>query len=165
MLRLVSFLATSRLRAALFMSLALCASLMTFPVHAFDFQTGKAEIIKASGEVIELEIEFAISLEERQRGLMFRRELGEYNGMLFDYGAEQRVTMWMDNTPLTLDMLFIDGDGIIRRIEAFTEPFSRNIIPSGSPVRYVLEVNGGFSAAKGVSVGDRLEVTTGPAGN
>jgi uncharacterized membrane protein (UPF0127 family) len=101
-------------------------------------------------------IEMARSDEERQKGLMFRRELPEGRGMLFDFKPDQDVSMWMRNTYIPLDMLFINGDGTIRRIAENTEPLSEKTIPSGGPVRGVLEVIGGTAKKLGIKAGDKV---------
>lgn len=90
---------------------------------------------------------------------MFRRHLPDDEGMLFDFGEERSVSMWMRNTYISLDMLFADADGVIHRIEARTEPFSEEIIEAGAPTRYVLEVAGGVSRRLGLGPGDRILVT------
>ncbi|MGA8002149.1 MAG: DUF192 domain-containing protein, partial [Pseudolabrys sp.] len=77
---------------------------------------------------------------DRAKGLMYRRELPEGRGMLFDFHREQEVSFWMQNTYIPLDMVFIRGDGRILRIAENTEPLSTRLIPSGGPVRAVLEV-------------------------
>ena len=87
---------------------------------------------------------------------MFRRTLAPDAGMLFDFEREQMVSMWMKNTYLSLDMLFVRADGIIHRIEASTEPLSERSISSGAPVRAVLELNAGTAARLGLRPGDRL---------
>jgi uncharacterized membrane protein (UPF0127 family) len=87
---------------------------------------------------------------------MYRKELPKDHGMLFDFGREQPVSFWMKNTPLSLDLLFIDGKGEIVRIAERAEPFSQDLIPSTRPVRYVLEIIGGSSESRGIRVGDRL---------
>jgi uncharacterized membrane protein (UPF0127 family) len=94
--------------------------------------------------------------EERAKGLMFRKRLPEGRGMLFDFGREQDVSMWMQNTYISLDMLFIRGDGRILRIAEGTEPMSTRIIPSGGPVRAVLEVIAGTARKLGIAPGDRV---------
>ncbi|MFB0492696.1 uncharacterized membrane protein (UPF0127 family) [Methylobacterium sp. OAE515] len=93
----------------------------------------------------------------RSRGLMFRRHMAADHGMLFDFEREEPVTMWMKNTYLPLDMVFIRPDGTISRIAADTEPLSTAIIPSGSPVSAVLELNAGTTAKLGIQPGDRIE--------
>ncbi|MCJ2131745.1 DUF192 domain-containing protein [Methylobacterium sp. E-045] len=95
--------------------------------------------------------------ESRSRGLMFRRSMPPEHGMLFDFQKVERVAMWMKNTYLPLDMLFIRPDGSIARIATNTEPLSTKIIPSGDPVLAVLELNAGTTAKLGIKAGDRVE--------
>lgn len=101
-------------------------------------------------------VEFAATDEDRIRGLMFRKELPEGRGMLFDFKTDQDVAMWMRNTLIPLDMIFIRGDGRIHRIAENTEPLSERIIPSGGPVRAVLEVIGGTAKKLGIAPGDQV---------
>ena len=107
-------------------------------------------------------MELAVSNEERQKGLMFRRSLPESQGMLFDFKTDQDVSMWMRNTYVSLDMIFIRGDGRIQRIAEDTETEFDRIISSGRPVRAVLEVVAGTAKKFGIaSIG--LEVLKGAA--
>lgn len=101
-------------------------------------------------------VELAVTDEERAKGLMFRKELPEGRGMLFDFKREQDVSMWMRNTYVSLDMIFIRGDGRILRIAENTEPLSERIISSGGPVRAVLEVVAGTARKLGLAPGDRV---------
>jgi len=101
-------------------------------------------------------IELAVTDEERARGLMFRKELPEGRGMLFDFKRDQDISMWMENTFISLDMIFIRSDGRIARIAENTEPMSQRIISSGGPVRGVLEVAAGTARKLGISLGDRV---------
>jgi uncharacterized protein len=101
-------------------------------------------------------VELAVTDEERERGLMFRRSVPESTGMLFDFKRDQEVTMWMKNTYVSLDMIFIRSDGRIRRIAENTETESLKIIPSGGPVRAVLEVAAGTARKLGIEPGDRV---------
>ncbi|MEH3147304.1 MAG: DUF192 domain-containing protein [Methylobacterium frigidaeris] len=94
---------------------------------------------------------------DRSRGLMFRRSMAADHGMLFDFERVEPVTMWMKNTYLPLDMLFIRADGTVARIAADTEPLSTRTIPSGEPVLGVLELNAGTAAKLGLRAGDRVE--------
>jgi len=101
-------------------------------------------------------VEIADNDAERAKGLMYRRELPEGQGMLFDFQREQEVSFWMQNTYIPLDMVFIRGDGRILRIAENTEPLSTRLIPSGGPVRAVLEVIGGTTRKLGIAPGDRV---------
>ena len=101
-------------------------------------------------------VEIADNDAERAKGLMFRKELPVGQGMLFDFDHEQDVAMWMQNTYISLDMIFIRGDGRILRIAENTEPLSTRIIPSGGPVRAVLEVIAGSARKFGIAPGDRV---------
>ncbi len=101
-------------------------------------------------------VELAVTDEERERGLMFRRSVPEFTGMLFDFKRDQEVSMWMKNTYVSLDMIFIQSDGRIRRIAENTETESLKIIPSGGPVRAVLEVAAGTARKLGIEPGDRI---------
>jgi uncharacterized protein len=119
------------------------------------FETSPLEIESGSG-MLSFEVELALSPEQRRQGLMFREHLDSDQGMLFDFGRSAPVTMWMRNTFISLDMLFIDADGRIARIVADTEPLSDAVIGSGGPVRAVLELAAGTSADLGIAVGDRV---------
>jgi uncharacterized membrane protein (UPF0127 family) len=101
-------------------------------------------------------VEMAENDAERAKGLMFRKQLPEGRGMLFDFHREQEVSFWMENTYIPLDMIFIRGDGRILRIAENTEPLSTRIISSGGPVRAVLEVIGGTARKLGIAPGDRV---------
>ncbi len=104
------------------------------------------------------EVELADTEEERRVGLMFRTDLAENAGMLFDFGDQPEPrSMWMKNALLALDIAFIDETGTIRRIAADTTPQSLESISSGVPVIAVLEVNAGTFARLGISEGDRVQ--------
>ncbi|WP_411902842.1 DUF192 domain-containing protein [Methylorubrum thiocyanatum] len=94
---------------------------------------------------------------QRAKGLMFRRSMAADHGMLFDFERPAPATMWMKNTYLSLDMVFIRSDGSIARIAADTEPLSTKVISSGEPVLAVLELNAGTAAKLGIRAGDRVE--------
>jgi uncharacterized membrane protein (UPF0127 family) len=93
---------------------------------------------------------------QRERGLMFRRYLPPDHGMLFDFKTEQPVMMWMKNTYLPLDMVFISRSGIVTSIAANAEPLSERIIPSGGPAYAVVELNAGTAARIGLKPGDHV---------
>lgn len=95
---------------------------------------------------------------QHRRGLMHVRELPRFAGMLFLYPDTARRSMWMKNTYIPLDILFIRADGTIASIAAGTEPLSLTSIASDEPVRYVLELNAGVSAELGIEPGSRVYV-------
>ncbi len=102
-------------------------------------------------------IEIADDGAERAKGLMFRDHLAADAGMLFDYGTEQEASFWMQNTLIPLDMIFIGADGIVKTIHVNARPLDTTSIPSGVPIRFVLEIPGGRSTEIGLAVGDRME--------
>jgi uncharacterized membrane protein (UPF0127 family) len=108
------------------------------------------------GGLVELSLEIADEPQERQRGLMYRRALAERAGMLFDFGAEQPVYMWMKNTYIPLDMLFVAADGQIVHIAARTVPHSEATISADRPVQGVIELAGGEAERLGIAVGDHV---------
>ena len=101
-------------------------------------------------------VEVADTAEERGVGLMHRTELAPDRGMLFDFGRTRQVTMWMKNTLIPLDMFFAESDGRIVTIAERTTPLSEKRIPSGQPVKFVLEMAGGSARRLGIVPGDRL---------
>ena len=103
------------------------------------------------------QVEVARNDADRAQGLMFRRSLPANYGMLFDFARAEPVSMWMQNTYVSLDMLFIRPDGTIARIAADTEPLSTRIIPSGEPVLAVLELAAGTARRLDVKAGDHVE--------
>ncbi len=113
------------------------------------------EIVSKSG-VHTFGVEMALTPEEQAKGLMFRQELPEGQGMLFDFHREQPAVFWMKNTYIPLDMIFIRGDGRILRIAEHTVPLSEELVRSGAPVRAVLEVVAGTAQKLGIAPGDRV---------
>ena len=109
------------------------------------------------GQKQTFKVEVARNDADRAQGLMFRRSMPADQGMLFDFARVEPVSMWMQNTYLPLDMLFIRPDGTIARIAANTEPLSTRTIPSGEPVLAVLELNAGTASKLGIKPGDRVE--------
>jgi len=100
------------------------------------------------------QVEIARTPQQLSFGLMYRRRLPADAGMLFDYHPPQPVAMWMKNTFIPLDMLFIAADGRITRIAARTVPHSLDVIASKKPVRAVLELNAGTASRLGIKTGD-----------
>ena len=135
-------------------------------VSLFTLPLGRAGLL-AAAELQPLEIasksgvhvfavEMAVTPEEQAKGLMFRKQLPEGQGMLFDFHREQPTSFWMKNTYVPLDMIFIRADGRILRIAENTEPHSTKIISSGGLARGVLEVAAGTAQKYGIQPGDRV---------
>jgi len=106
-------------------------------------------------------VEVADTQQKRSFGLMYRRDLPESHGMLFLFPREEPLSFWMKNTPLPLDIIFINAAHTIVSIAANTKPFSEKPHPSDGPAQFVLEVNGGFCQRHGVAVSDRVEFSGG----
>jgi uncharacterized protein len=121
------------------------------------FEMSQVEIVKSSGERIKIKVKVADAQNERAHGLMGVKALHADEGMLFIFEDERTRGMWMENTFIPLDMLFIDGNKKIIRFSENAIPLSKDIIPSIFPTKYVLEVNGGFVKKHGIAVGDKIE--------
>ena len=138
--------------AALILALAWLA-----PAVADDITFARDELwIETADGRHRFDVEIAETDRQMARGLMFRTELAEDAGMLFDYRLPQPIAMWMKNTLIPLDMLFVADDGTIVRIESWTTPLSLAAISSGGPVRAVIELKGGISERLGIRPGDRV---------
>ncbi len=105
---------------------------------------------------VHFRVEIADDEEERARGLMMRESMPRGAGMLFVFERNMRVSFWMENTLIPLDMVFVDETGRVTRVHQEAIPGDRTQIPSGGPVRYVLEINGGLAAALGITAGSEM---------
>ncbi len=114
-------------------------------------------VIVSAGGRHSFQVEVMRTPDQRARGLMHRNYLPADRGMLFDFQRSEPVAMWMENTFIPLDMLFIRADGTVARIAERTEPLSRRTIPSGEAVLSVLEINGGTAEKLGIKAGDKVE--------
>lgn len=110
--------------------------------------------VMAKGKV-SFGLEVAESDDARVRGLMWRTDFPKDRAMLFVFGETRRVMMWMQNTPLPLDMIFLDDTGHVSAIHENAVPFSENIISSQGPAAYVVEVLAGTVKRTGIKRGDR----------
>ena len=111
----------------------------------------------ADGTEHPVTVEVVREERELQRGLMFRKELGPYQGMLFDFYQEMQVSFWMKNTLIPLDMVFIAADGTVKHVHANAVPLSTDSVHSMYPVRAVLEINGGSAALLGIKPVDTVK--------
>jgi uncharacterized membrane protein (UPF0127 family) len=143
-------------RVLLGASLSLAAAGACAQEADVQFKKSSLVIVTASRE-IKFDVEMATTDAERAHGLMFRKQLGAYEGMLFDFFKEMPVSFWMKNTLIPLDMVFIAGDGTIKHVHANAVPMSTDAIPSRYPVRAVLEINGGSAALLGIKPGDKVK--------
>ena len=110
-------------------------------------------IIETSTRPVTFDSEIMRTEPERDQGLRFRPYLPEMRGMLCDFGEDRPVQMWMKDTLIPLDMIFIRRDGTIARIISNTEPNSTRVLPSGEPVLAVLEINAGLAAKYKIEAG------------
>ncbi len=138
-------------------------SLLAAWVTPADSQQGLASFTRdslvlhtADGTERAFDVELAVSREQQAQGLMYRPSLAADAGMLFIYRPAREVSMWMRNTVIPLDMLFIAEDGEIVKIVERAVPFSLTTISSDRRVRAVLEINGGMVNRLGIRPGDRL---------
>jgi len=135
-----------------------------FPALPLRAQTGpqpklpeeKLVILTRDGKRHEFQVEMALEPQQQMIGLMLRERVGPQEGMLFDWGTPRESSMWMRNTVVPLDMLFIAADGRIHRIAERTVPYSLAPIDSRGPVRATLELAGGTAERLGIRVGDRV---------
>ncbi len=119
------------------------------------FAAGHMTIVSATGPH-RFTIELAETPEQMAQGLMFRQSLAPDAGMLFDYKSPTAATMWMRNTLIPLDMLFVDEHGRIVGIHERAVPQSDDLIAAPKPVRAVIELAGGTAARLGIKPGDRV---------
>jgi uncharacterized membrane protein (UPF0127 family) len=130
--------------------------LLASPAQALEnFATSELTVQTAGGPQ-KFSIELALSDAQMEQGLMFRRSMPAGAGMLFDFKRPTNVTMWMKNTLIPLDMLFLDDRGRILDIHERAVPYSTDIIAAKAPARYVVELNGGTAARLGIKPGDQV---------
>lgn len=148
------------IRAALFAVIASACAYAQSPDPApgakGDNPPGPTETltITSGGKTQTFQVEVANTPEKTSKGLMWRKEMPKDHGMIFDFGSPRPIGMYMRNTLIPLDMLFIAADGKILAIAKNARPQSERIIDPGVPVRGVLEINGGAAEQFGIQPGD-----------
>jgi uncharacterized membrane protein (UPF0127 family) len=143
------------LRYFVFLVFSAVAAFVTSPPAAHAQEIERLTIETASG-AHDFYVEVMRTGPERERGLMFRRNLAQDHGMLFDFKVERPVAMWMKNTYLPLDMIFLSKTGTVVGLAENAEPLSEKIIASGAPAYSVLEVNAGTASRISLAIGDRV---------
>ena len=126
--------------------------------HAFSdvtFPKSEILIVSKSGEH-QFMVDVATTVAQRQLGLMYRKKMALNGGMMFDFGKEKLISMWMKNTLIPLDMLFVDKTGNILQIERATTPFSLDTISSRRPALSVIELNAGVTEELRITEGDQV---------
>ena len=141
---------TSIRRSLLTLAFALAAAFAP-PARAADLE--KLEFVTAGG-VHAFKVEVMRTRDEQAKGLMFRRFMPDDRGMLFAFNRDEPAAMWMKNTYIPLDMVFIARNGQVTSIAADTEPLSERTIPSNGPAWGVVELNAGAAARMGLKPGD-----------
>lgn len=126
------------------------------PPPAVKMAVESLEIVTATG-AHRLRVEVARTPDQRERGLMFRTSLPSDGGMLFDFREERPVAMWMKNTPLSLDMIFVSRFGRVVSVALGAEPYSERVISSGGPALAVIELAAGAAQRLSIAVGDTVK--------
>jgi uncharacterized protein len=145
MIRLVSFIALA----------VSCLLVFAAPAARADSELETLQFVTRTGKH-GFAVEVMRTPEQQGRGLMYRRYMPDDRGMLFAFGRNQVVTMWMKNTYIPLDMVFISRNGKVVTIAYSTEPLSEKTISSGAPAWAVVELNAGAAANIGLAIGDTV---------
>ena len=109
--------------------------------------------------ISKIDIEAALTSDQEQQGLMFRRSMADSLGMLFVFDVEEQQSFWMKNTYIPLDIIYVSAKKEIVSIAADCKPLSEESIPSVGNAKYVVEVNGGYAAQQGLKKGDKIDYT------
>lgn len=136
--------------------IAFALLLAAVPAWAFETFERSELTVHTAGGARTFDIELALTGAQMEQGLMYRPRLAANAGMLFDFRQPTKVTMWMKNTLISLDMLFLDAGGKIVDIHQRAVPQSTDVIAGKVPARYVVELNGGTAARLGIKPGDRV---------
>lgn len=124
--------------------------------ETFDPSITEATIVNTEGPIHRVTLEVAASRKQRALGLMFRKRLANGWGMIFVFPEPRVAKMWMKNTPLPLDMLFVDDEGVVQEIRPHLAPDSETVVMSREPTKYVIELNDGASADLGIRAGSKI---------
>ncbi len=149
--------ASSTIIVATLIILALAAAYY-LSMHAAGDDGSRVEFVSPDGMVTTVYVEVADTPQALKNGLMYRTSLGEHDGMLFIFDRDGPQSFWMRNTPLPLDMVFVNGEMEVVDINHNATPYSESVFTSRESCRYVVEVNGGFCEKHGIREGDRMNI-------
>ncbi len=121
-----------------------------------NFKHAALSIQRGDGGYVSYKVEVASTVEEQMYGLMYRHELAPDAGMIFIYNADQPISMWMKNTYIPLDMLFVRADGKVVKIITHARPLDLTPLSSGEPIRAVIELNAGDAEKNDLKIGDKV---------
>jgi hypothetical protein len=136
-----------------FVFFSLTASVIPSAFGDVLFKRASLKIETKNGPLL-LNVEVADTEPKREQGLMFRRSIADDQGMIFLFDDEREITMWMKNTYIPLDMVFVGNDWRIVHINYNAEPFSTDVISSVRPASRVVEIAAGQAKKLGIAVGD-----------
>lgn len=159
----MAFLIENCKKTAFFALVAFCITVWINAAPATALETATISIQTKNGETVDIQAEIARTDDQRARGLMFRKHLAPRAGMWFPNPIPKFSTMWMKNTLIPLDMIFVSPDHRILYIHENAEPGSLDAIGAPAPVIGVLEIAGGQAAAWGITAGDRVILPDPPA--
>ncbi len=143
--------------SALFLSLASPAPAQTSKDDVVDFGEPVPLTVVSKDSKHVFQIERAITLDQQARGMMFREKMDPDSGMLFEFDEPKIATIWMKNTPLPLDIIFVRSNGKILKIEHMAQPYKLRSASSEAIVAAVLELQGGRSKELGIMPGDIIQ--------
>jgi uncharacterized membrane protein (UPF0127 family) len=144
------------------LAVLLAATFLAASAAACTKDAGPTVVLRPDDDPVRVRIEWAVTPSELARGLMWRDHLAEDAGMLFLFEDNEPRSFWMKNTPISLDIVFIDPQGLVVRVAQDTVPYSLAPIRSGAPAKFVLEVNAGFARRNGIAAGTRAVLPTPP---
>jgi uncharacterized membrane protein (UPF0127 family) len=147
--------ASKKILIAIAVTVALLATTAVI-LALLDTSLLRVSFIDSQGTTRHLRVEQALTPSQRAIGLMWRTDLGRADGMLFDFGEDKPVLMWMKNTYIALDMVFIGADGDVKCIAAARPPLSEEIVSCPTDVRYVLELPAGRAQAEQLCIGCKV---------
>lgn len=126
-------------------------------IRTAPFQKDVLTVVKQDGKELPLNIELALTPAQQARGLMYRTEMADNQGMLFVFPREAPRSFWMKNTLIPLDMIFIKRNGLIHHIHKNAIPYDLTPVSSEGDAYAVLEINGGLSERLGIKAGDHIK--------